>query len=58
MNSRFVFNKEFEIKLSIVNEVAYRYFKIKAEYDEASEKLHLLLDKQKETDSELYQFLK
>ena len=35
-----------------------KYFKIKSEYDEATEKLHLLLDKQKETDKELYQLLK
>ena len=58
MNNRFEFDKEFEEKLNAVNEAAYRYFKIKAEYDEVTEKLHLFLDKQKESGKELYQFLK
>lgn len=56
--NRFVFDKEFEEKLNAVNEAARRYFEIKAEYDEAAEMLHLLLDKQKENDKELYQLLK
>lgn len=58
MIDRFVFDKEFEEKLNAVNEAAHKYFKIKAEYDEANEKLHLLLDKQRENDKELYQLLK
>ena len=57
MNNRFEFDKEFEEKLNAVNEAARRYFKIKAEYDEVAEKLHLFLDKQKETDKKLYQLL-
>lgn len=56
--NRFVFDKEFEEKLNAVNKAARRYFEIKAEYDEATEMLHLLLDKQKENDRELYQLLK
>ena len=58
MSNRFDFDKEFEEKLNAVNEAAHKYFKIKSEYDEATEKLHLLLNKQKETDMELYQLLK
>lgn len=58
MDNGFIFDKEFKEKLNAVNEAAYRYFKIKAEYDEAAEKLHLLLDEQKENDKELYQLLK
>ena len=54
MIDRFIFDKEFEEKLNAVNNAAYRYFKIKAEYDKTIEKLHLLLDKQKENDKELY----
>lgn len=54
MVNRLVFDKEFEEKLNAVNEAAYRYFKIKTEYDKTIEKLHLLLDKQKENDKELY----
>lgn len=58
MDNRLIFDKEFKEKLNAINEAAHRYFKIKAEYDEAAEKLHLLLDKQKENDKELYQLLK
>lgn len=58
MIDRLVFDREFKEKLNTVNEAARRYFKIKSEYDEATKKLHLLLDEQKETDKELYQFLK
>ena len=57
MIDRFIFDKEFEEKLNAVNEAAYRYFKIKTEYDEATTKLHLLLDKQKENSEELCQLL-
>lgn len=48
MVDRFNFDKEFQEKLNVINETAYRYYKIKAEHDEATEKLHLLLNKQKE----------
>ena len=58
MVDRFVFDKEFQEKLNAVNEAAHKYFKIKAEYDETVEELHLLLNQQKETDKELYQLLK
>lgn len=58
MNNWFIFDKEFGEKLNAINEALYRYFKIKAEYDEAIEKLHLLLDEQKENDKELVQLLK
>ena len=52
MVNRLIFDKEFKEKLDAVNEAAYRYFKIKTEYDEAAEKLHLLLDKQKGNNKE------
>ena len=43
MSNRLIFDKEFKEKLNTVNEAAHRYFKIKAEYDKATEELHLLL---------------
>ena len=58
MIDRFIFDKEFEEKLNAVNEAAYRYFKIKTEYDEATEKLNSLLGRQSENNKELSQFLK
>lgn len=58
MGNRFIFDKEFEEKLNAVNKAAYRYFKIKSEYDEAEKELHLLLNKQKENNGESVQFLK
>ncbi|MCR4334576.1 MAG: hypothetical protein NUV47_02525 [Patescibacteria group bacterium] len=58
MVDKFVFDKEFQEKLSAVNEAAYRYFKIKTEYDEVAEKLNSLLNKQSENNKELNQFLK
>lgn len=58
MINRLIFDREFQERLNTVNEAAYRYFKIKTEYDETIEKLHLLLDEQKEKDGELVQLLK